>query len=121
MGFGLQSPVDIQGSFGQMFSSMSISQALEAVQKKHPKDPAVLKTLRDIELLRHGVFTTAPLYLLRCKPCSERRDACKPRKMMSAQGVEIVNHSAMVNLLLIVNLLRLNEFSTAVSSGWKWC
>ena len=51
----------------------------------HPKDPAVLKTLRYSELLCRSVFTMPP-NLLHCEPFFERRDACKTKKMMSAQG-----------------------------------
>ena len=41
----------------------------------------------------------------------------KPRKIVAAQGVAIVNHYAAVSLLRIVNLLRRSNFSTAGSFG----
>ena len=50
-----------------------------------PMDPAVLKTLRDSELLHRSVFTTPP-YLLCYEPFFEMRDASKQGKMMSAQA-----------------------------------
>ena len=31
-------------------------------RQTHPKDPAVLKTLRDSELLRHSVFIAPPIF-----------------------------------------------------------
>ena len=43
------------------------------------KDPAVLKTLRDSELLR-TVFLLRPPYALRCEHFSERKMLVKPRK-----------------------------------------
>ena len=44
-----------------------------------PKDPTVLKILRDSELLPRSVFTTPPPpYLLRCEPFFDRKDAFKP-------------------------------------------
>ena len=59
---------------------------------KFPKDPAVLKTLRDSELLRRSNFTTP---------------------------AAIVNHYAIVNLLRRANLLRRSIFSTAGSFGFR--
>ena len=32
------------------------------LRENHPKDPAVLKRLRDSELLRRGVSTTPPIF-----------------------------------------------------------
>ena len=52
----------------------------------NPKDPAVLKILRDSELLRRSVSTVPPPRLLRCEPLFEGKDACKSRKIGSAQG-----------------------------------
>ena len=40
----------------------------QKVEKAVPKDPAVLKTLRDSELLRRGVFTTPPRFTTPCEP-----------------------------------------------------
>ena len=51
-----------------------------------PKDPAVLKTLRDCELLRRSAFTTPPYLLLRCEPFFERRAPCKTKEKLSARG-----------------------------------
>ena len=46
-----------------------------------PKDPAILKTLRDSQLLCRSVFATPPPpYLLHSEPFLERRDACKTRE-----------------------------------------
>ena len=69
----------------------------------HPKDPAVLKIQRDSELLRRSVFTTPP-FSLRCAPVFEGKNACKAQENgVSAKGVAIVNHCAVVNLLCVVN------------------
>ena len=53
---------------------------------QNPKDPTVLKTLRDSELLRRSVFTTPP-DLLRREPLNLRGEMpAKPRKILPAQG-----------------------------------
>ena len=49
-----------------------------------PQDPAVLKTLRDSELLRRSVFTTTLRYFLRRRPFFERKMSAISRKMVSA-------------------------------------
>ena len=52
-----------------------------------PKDPAVLKTLRDSELLRCSVFTTPPPRIhYAAGPSLGGAMSAIPRKMVSAQG-----------------------------------
>ena len=51
----------------------------------NPKDPAVLKTLRDSELLRRSVFTTNPQIYYAADPLRGKMPAI-PRKTVSAQG-----------------------------------
>ena len=84
-----------------------------------PKDPAVLKTLRDSELLRRSVFTTPPSpYLLRCEPLFEGKCLQNPGQLCRhTGGIAIANHCAIVNLLRVVNVLRRSIFSTAGSFG----
>ena len=43
-------------------SGMKSSSVSPIFGYKHPKDPAVLKTLRDSKLLRRSVFTTPPIF-----------------------------------------------------------
>ena len=71
-----------------------------------PKDPAVLKTLRDSELLRRSVFTTPP----RCTTMGtlERKNVCNSQE----DGVR-TRCAAIVNQYAIVNLLRRAKFTTA--------
>ena len=65
-----------------------------------PPNPAVLKTLRDSELLRRSVFTTPPPYLLRCEPFFERRNVCNSHQDgVRTRCATIVNHYAVVNSL----------------------
>ena len=85
----------------------------------HPKDLAVLKTLRDSELLRRSVFTTPPPYLLRCEPFLERKNVCNFQENgVRTRRAAIVNHYAIVNLLRRVKILRRSIFSTAGSFGY---
>ena len=67
-----------------------------------PKDPAVLKTLRDSELLRRSVFTTPPpppqIYQA-ANPSLRGELLVKPREIMSGKGLAMANHCAIVNLL----------------------
>ena len=51
-----------------------------------PKDPAVLKTLRDSELLRRSVFTKLPQIYYAGNPSLRGKMSAIPRKTMSAQG-----------------------------------
>ena len=62
-------------SFVKLTGKLSQSQP----DPPHPKDPAVLKTLRVIELLRHSVFTMPPC-LLRYRPLFEGKHACKTQE-----------------------------------------
>ena len=55
--------------------------------RRIPKDPAVLKTVRDSELLRRSVFLLRPPDLLRREPLFEGQMSAIPRKMASALGV----------------------------------
>ena len=83
----------------------------------HLKDPAVLKILRDSELLRRSVLLRPP-YLLRCETLFEGKNAWKTEgNSVSAGWVAIVNHYAVANLLRIVYLLRRSIFSMAGSFG----
>ena len=53
------------------------------------------------------MFLLRPPDLLRCAPLFEGKNACKTQEnYVSARGVAIVNHCAIVNLLCIVNVLR---------------
>ena len=80
----------------------------------YPKDPAVLKTLRDSELLRRSVFTTAPRFTTVWTPLWGAKCLQNPGKWCQHRGgVAIANHCVIVNLLCIVNLLRRSIFSTA--------
>ena len=79
-----------------------------------PKDPTILKTLQDSELLRCSVFTTPPI--LTTVWTLFREESCLYNQKVSARGVAIVNHRAIVNLLRIVISLRRNICSTAGSS-----
>ena len=82
-----------------------------------PKDPAVLKTLRDSELLRRSVFTTPPR-LLRREPFFERKHVCKSQEnSVRTRCAAIVNQYAIVNLLRWVILIRRSIFSTVGSFG----
>ena len=97
-----------------------LHQPNEEFPNQCPKDPTVLKTLRDSELLRRSVFTTPP-DLLRREPLFEGRNACKTQENSASAGVvAIVNPCAIANLLCIVNLLRRSIFSTAGSFGWGY-
>ena len=58
-----------------------------------------------------------PPDLLRCEPRFEGKNASKNQETVSVQGVPIVNHCAIVDLLRIVNLLRRSISSTAGSLG----
>ena len=49
-----------------------------------PKDPAVLKILRDSELLRRSVFITPPQIYYAVNASSRRKMSAIPRKMVSA-------------------------------------
>ena len=67
-----------------------------------PKDPAVLKILRDSELLP-VVFLLRPANLLRCEPLFEGENASKTQEnCVSAGAAAIVDHCAIINLLRIV-------------------
>ena len=82
------------------------------------KDPAILKTLRDSELLRCSVFLLRPPDLLRCEPFFERKNVCNSQENgVRTRYAAIVNHYATVNLLRRVSLLRRSIFSTAGSFG----
>ena len=54
-----------------------------------------------LKLLFKLLFRT-PENILCCEPFFERRDACKPKQMMSAQGGAIANDCAIVNRLRVV-------------------
>ena len=84
----------------------------------YPEDPAVLKTLRDGELLRHSVFTMPP-DLPRCEPFFERKNVCNSQENgVRTRCAAIAIHYAIVNLLRRVNLLQRSIFSTAGSFGY---
>ena len=84
-----------------------------------PKDPAVLKTVRDSELLCRSVFTTPP-DLLRREPLFDGRKVCNSQEnSVGTRRAAIANHYAIVNLLRRAYLLRRSIFSTAGSFGWN--
>ena len=84
---------------------------------EYPKDPAVLKTLRDSELLRRSHLTTPP-DLLRWERFFERKNVCNSQENgVRTRCAAIANHYAIVNLLRRANLLRRSIFSTAGSFG----
>ena len=86
----------------------------------HPKDPAVLKTLWDSELLRRSVLLRPPV-LLRREPLFEGTNVCNSQESgVRTRCAAVVNHYAIVNLLRRANLLRRSIFSTAGSSGHIW-
>ena len=72
----------VQGDVNNAFGSVS-RRAVEVALGN--LDPAVLKTLRDSELLRCSVFTTPP-YLLRCEPVFEGKNACKTQENSVSTG-----------------------------------
>ena len=51
-----------------------------------PKAPAVLKTVRDSELLRRSVFTTPPQFYYAVNPSLMGQMPAIPRKLVSAHG-----------------------------------
>ena len=83
----------------------------------HPKDPAVLKTLRDSELLRRSVFTTPPIFTTVWTPLWGKKCQQNQGDGVSTGGVAIANHCAIVKSLRIVNSLRRSLFCVAGSFG----
>ena len=67
--------------------------------RRYPKDPAVLKKLRDSELLR-VVFLVRPPDKLRYERFFERTDVCNSQENgVRTRCAAIVNHYVTVNLL----------------------
>ena len=62
------------------------------------------------------VFLLSPPYLLRREPLFERRNQ---ENSVSARGVAIANHCAIVNLVRVGNLLRRSLFNAAGSFGYS--
>ena len=83
----------------------------------YPKDPAVLKTLRDSEVLRRSVFTKPRIFTTVWTPVWGKKCLQHQGNGVSTGGVAIANHCAIVKLLRIVNSLRRSIFSTAGSFG----
>ena len=83
----------------------------------NPKDPPILKILRDSELLRRSVFTTRPRFTTPWTPLWVGKNACKTQenRVSAGRGFAIANHCAIANLLRTINLLRRSLFSTAGS------
>ena len=66
------------------------------------------------------VFLLRPPDLLRREPLFGRTNVCNSQENgVRTRCAAIVNHSAIVNSLHVVNLLRRSIFSTAGSFGWK--
>ena len=63
-----------------------------------PKDPAVLKTLRDSELLRRSVFTTPPNIYYAVNPSLRGEMPVKPKERRCPhKGVAIADHCEIVD------------------------
>ena len=84
---------------------------------KNPKDPAVLKTLRDSELLHRGVFTTPPIFATVWTLPWEENVCSSQENVVRTRCTAIANHYAIANLLRRVNWLGHSIFSTAGSFG----
>ena len=83
----------------------------------NPKDPAVLKTLRDSELLRRSVFATPPRFTMLWTLLWEENVCNSQENGVCTRCATIANRRAMLHLLRRVNLLRRSIFSTARSLG----
>ena len=103
-----------------LFSGVGVRMVLREQQVTYttsPEDPAVLKTLRDSELLRRSVFTTPPQIYYAMNTSFEGTNVCNSQEnRVRTPCAAIVNHYAIVNLLRRANLLRRSIFSTAGST-----
>ena len=91
---------------------------LSTSPNQYPKDPAVLKTVRDSELLRRSVFYYPPQIYYAVNPLFDGTNAYNSQENgVGTRCAAIVNHYAIVNLLRRANLLRRSIFSTAGSFG----
>ena len=69
-------------------SEISSCKIEASYMKPYPKDPAILKTLRDSELLRRSVFIAPPQIYYAADPSLRGRMSAIPRKMVSTQRVQ---------------------------------